>query len=536
MEQLKKALNEKSEKEMVYQQQIHEKLQKIKNLEDTEKQLRTELSDLENQNKLQSLVLNDQLTSAKQEISQEIEQYKEEIQQHSITIVTLEKQTQTLASEKIFLENTVKKLKENLMAKETELQESSPTVAHTSPVHSADITAMEQTIALLKSQLLHANHQIHMQQDAIVGLQRDLSGAQARISDMTGELSESQKQELEHNRQTIKHQEIELNTLRQQLLKMTALVDSQKSQMQTTQKELIECKKNYMQVKGTIDCSMEDLKSQNNESQTDEMNHDTEMQLKEGKIATELSGIGAICRGERHENVIARQREALAELRGRIKALEQVRPPLPSQEQALQQVILLKKELAEIRAKQAMEEDQIARAQMKLEHESQDSQQLIRTANTRASIERTTREHLEEGVAQSEKSYMDIMNSIAGLLGIGALKGMRTMQHVPQDEIDKLSNDRRSDLEIISTRIRSMLQRLDRKEHLLQGYEKDLSKLREAESFASKKSSRLAMLTQELVDKSQEIDHLREALTRTREAVEVEKRLNKAIKQRRVSK
>lgn len=42
---------------------------------------------------------------------------------------------------------------------------------------------------------------------------------------------------------------------------------------------------------------------------------------------------------------------------------------MPSQEQALQQVILLKKELAEIRAKQAMEEDQIAHAQMKIHHD-----------------------------------------------------------------------------------------------------------------------------------------------------------------------
>jgi len=42
---------------------------------------------------------------------------------------------------------------------------------------------------------------------------------------------------------------------------------------------------------------------------------------------------------------------------------------VPSQEQALQQVILLKKELAEIRAKQAMDEDQHAKAQMSMSKE-----------------------------------------------------------------------------------------------------------------------------------------------------------------------
>ena len=70
-----------------------------------------------------------------------------------------------------------------------------------------------------------------------------------------------------------------------------------------------------------------------------------------------MVSIGAQCKGERHEQTIGRQREALNELRARIKSLEQLRPVNPSYEKVLQQVVLLKRELAELRARQALPND-----------------------------------------------------------------------------------------------------------------------------------------------------------------------------------
>ncbi len=77
----------------------------------------------------------------------------------------------------------------------------------------------------------------------------------------------------------------------------------------------------------------------------------------QGRIASEFVAIGAQCKGERHEQTIGRQREALNELRGRIRTLEQLRPVNPSYEKVLQQVVLLKRELAELRARQALPTD-----------------------------------------------------------------------------------------------------------------------------------------------------------------------------------
>ena len=67
--------------------------------------------------------------------------------------------------------------------------------------------------------------------------------------------------------------------------------------------------------------------------------------------------VGAQCRGERHERTVARQREAINELRVKVKSLEQLQPSNASHESALQQVVLLKRDLAELRARQALPAD-----------------------------------------------------------------------------------------------------------------------------------------------------------------------------------
>lgn len=71
-----------------------------------------------------------------------------------------------------------------------------------------------------------------------MGLRRDLSGASARLSDITGEISESQKREMEQNRELLKRRDAELTELRQQMAKLSKIIDKQTEEVKKLQEEL----------------------------------------------------------------------------------------------------------------------------------------------------------------------------------------------------------------------------------------------------------------------------------------------------------
>ena len=66
-----------------------------------------------------------------------------------------------------------------------------------------------------------------------MGLRRDLSGASARLSDITGEMSESQKREMETNRELLIRRDAEVTELRQQMAKLSKIIDQQKEEVRS---------------------------------------------------------------------------------------------------------------------------------------------------------------------------------------------------------------------------------------------------------------------------------------------------------------
>nr|XP_006812788.1 PREDICTED: forkhead-associated domain-containing protein 1-like [Saccoglossus kowalevskii] len=119
---------------------------------------------------------------------------------------------------------------------------------------------------------------------------------------------------------------------------------------------------------------------------------------------------------------------------------------------------------------------------------------------------------------------------MANQLDLGEISGLQSVTHLPRDERERLSSERQRMIELMVSRLRVLHQRLERKDELLQDYEKDLARLRQAEHIANEKAVQVESLASEVRSRSEENQYLRETLRRTRDVLEQEKRLNGAIK------
>ena len=79
-------------------------------------------------------------------------------------------------------------------------------------------------------------------------------------------------------------------------------------------------------------------------------------------------------------------------------------PAVPSQDQALQQVITLKKELAEMRVSQAISEDRVLQSATSLDREIGKARGLITPANMEADMERSAHRETMDSLECSENT------------------------------------------------------------------------------------------------------------------------------------
>ena len=74
--------------------------------------------------------------------------------------------------------------------------------------------------------------------------------------------------------------------------------------------------------------------------------------------------------------------------------------------------------------------------------------------------------------------YLSLLRGIASSLEMENISGMQSMAHIPDDERVRLGHDRERAVEVVTSKIKVLKERIGRKDELLQGYDTDLAKLR----------------------------------------------------------
>ncbi|KAF6774464.1 hypothetical protein AHF37_05501 [Paragonimus kellicotti] len=297
----------------------------------------------------------------------------------------------------------------------------------------------------------------------IDALRADLKGTRAQLSDLRGELTEAQKEEIESALEFGKRTSSELANTRAKLSHLTDIVEGLRSEV--TQKD--EAIKKHLSI--------------SNELQSGKHAQELTQFQSISKLTEELAVIGGECRGERHLEVISKQREALSQLRQRLRD-----HPTGNDEGAgdayvhSRQLASLRREVAELRSQNLMSEvfpRLSPNGVPALDVGPLVSDEGHRTGDI-TGMEKSGLRNAMDALQTSEESYLDLVRSIALHLELGTLPGQRSLVLVPSAEREAVRRERRQAAELLSQRVAVLREQVERKDQLLSNYDRDMGKLR----------------------------------------------------------
>ncbi|KAF5402415.1 hypothetical protein PHET_04302 [Paragonimus heterotremus] len=369
----------------------------------------------------------------------------------------------------------------------------------------------------------------------IDALRADLKNTRAQLSDLRGELTEAQKEEIESALEFGKRTSSELASTRAKLSHLTDIVDGLRSEV--TQKD--EALKKHLSISNELrECLTqreEEITRLHNCLKHESGKHAQELTQFQSvsKLTEELAVIGGECRGERHLEVISKQREALSQLRQRLRD-----NPTSSDGGTgdaydhSRQLASLRREVAELRSQNLMSEvfpRLSPNGVPALDVGPSLSDEVHRTSDV-TSMEKSGLRNAMDALQASEESYLDLVRSIALQLELGTLPGQRSLVLVPSIEREAVRRERRQTMELLTHRVAVLREQVERKDHLLCNYDRDMGKLRQAESLAEAKSEQLDNMIAKLRSKENEIQLLRQTLDRTHQELTNERRMVSTIK------
>ncbi|KAM8959051.1 forkhead-associated domain-containing protein 1 isoform 4-T4 [Lycaon pictus] len=464
--------------------------------------------------------LREEQDSQKHGFETEIREYKEQIKQHSQTIVSLEERLQKVTEHHKKIEGEIATLKDSDPAQEV-TQREPPAVP---PM---ETSVKDEVCDTLIGDLLTAQKEILSQQEVIVKLRKNLTEAHNRMSDLRGELSEKQKMELERNTALVQQQSGELRALKEKMAHLTGLVERKDRELELLKEAL-----RASQEKHRVQLYREKEQKPRNKTQMCDISVQIEPVHTDTFLSSQeeqsFSDLGAKCKGSRHEEIIQRQRKALSELRARIKELEKAcssnHKDHLSESLLDLQTVRMDKNVQKLLDAKPDDLPTFSRIEI--------GAPLNGLANSAIpATEKSRKMDVVEALDLSEKLYMDMSKTLGSLMNIKDMSGHISMKYLSPKERDRVNELRQRDLDLVFDKITQLKNRLERKEELLRGYEKDIEQLRQSKVSVQMYQSQVAKLEDNIYKEAEEKALLKEALERMEHQLQQEKRINRAIRQ-----
>uniref|UniRef100_G1PE44 Forkhead associated phosphopeptide binding domain 1 n=1 Tax=Myotis lucifugus TaxID=59463 RepID=G1PE44_MYOLU len=448
--------------------------------------------------------LQEERESQKPEFEEEVMGYKEQIKQHSLTIVSLEKRLRKVTEHHQKIEEELATLKNNDLAQEKATQQDRP------PGPPQESRTKDAVCDHMIEDLVTAQKEILSQQEVIMSLRKNLTEAHSRMSDLRGELNEKQKVELERNVALVQQQKRELGALKEKMAQVTSLVAKKDRELEDL-KEALRASQEKRRPRSTA--QMCDISGQMEPILTDIFVSSQEEQS--------FCDLGAKCKGSRHEEIIQRQKKALSELRARIKELENSGSSNDKvhQNKSFQDLKTLRME-KNVQKMLDANPDWPALSRIEI--------QASQNGFANLAAEKPGKMDVTEALDLSEKLYLDMSRTLGSLMNIKDMAGHVSMKHLSPQERERVNQLRQRDLDLVFDKITQLKSRLERKEELLRGYEQDVDQLRQSKVSIQMYQSQVAKLEDDIYKGAEEKALLKEALERTEQQLRQEKRVNRA--------
>ncbi|XP_056628437.1 forkhead-associated domain-containing protein 1 isoform X1 [Triplophysa dalaica] len=419
----------------------------------------------------------------------EVEEYREQVRQHAYTIVAMEKQINKVQQS----EDRWREMEKQRDSLEEQLKETLKKVEDFESNNTSYISEKEQklerTITSLRSSLVASQQEVAGQSEIINALSRDLAQAHARHSDMSGELSEQQKIELETHRALVLEQRIQLSTLTHKLTAMSQLVEQKDEEKKKLAEKLKQTEEDLRRTAASTELESSSL-------QTTRTTRDVALMT----APNDVINLGSKHKGYRCEEMILQQQEGLRDVKERISALQKKWPSTRQQG------------VPERRGE--MKTQKLQRSETRKGSNSSVIGFAFPEALTEAARERTARLDMSDALELSEKTYLELARVLCEALELseGELSGSASLKHLPPDERLHIYSQRQTDLEFLRSRLDLQNTQSQQQDLLLEENQREINTLRESLILGHQMQAELASMKVELETQRQESEQLRQTL------------------------